>query len=89
MKHLHSLGAAFSGFKTAGTLCGKRVKSANLAVDVDADCPHCRAEAEKNHAVSLRMVSMHETQFGADANTRQLRAQLANGPTYRNARIGL
>jgi hypothetical protein len=50
-----------AGQKTAGTECGKRVKVADLAIDVDSDCPACRAAAEKTHASHIALIEYAKT----------------------------
>lgn len=87
MKHLHTLGIAF-GFKTGATCCGKRVKLADLAIAEDADCPTCRAHALAQHTTYSNMLAAYEAAPGLirnEAMVADLRATLANGPTYRNA----
>jgi hypothetical protein len=87
MKHLHTLGIAF-GFKTGSTCCGKRVKLADLALTEDADCPDCRRHAEEQHKTYSEMLAAYESAPHLPRNTAMvadLRASLANGPTYRNS----
>lgn len=46
MLHKASISFISRRQKTAKTACGKVVKASNIAVNVDADCPDCRAFAD-------------------------------------------
>lgn len=51
--------------KTAKTECGKTVACANIAVQVDADCPACRAAAEDSFNGAL-LILKHCKERGLD-----------------------
>ena len=64
VKHQAIFGWIGRNQKTTKTTCGIQVKACNIAIDANADCPACIAEAESQNKSKLAVLSAFKERYG-------------------------